>query len=219
MNELKNRKMLTFNRTSIIVLAVLIVVLAAAFFVRHPSLWQQKIPTQENTNAVMIRTFESRKLGVRFTYADRNDLGQKTMVQESGDTIYVYPQGSKMQGGQFVQVFPKEKNETLKQAIERSFLQGYDPTQCYVQSGVDANRTPPKSGIAAIIAYPILEINYAWLENEKKCPPRYSLTNGLSYFWTDKEKPDEFVFFWIGQYYIPATSVGTSWHTTLEFVQ
>lgn len=173
---------------------------------------------QANTNTIVSRTFESTRLGIRFTYASQ-DLGKKILVQEIGDTIYVYPEGTKIEDGQYVRVFTKDPNITLKTTVENKFLVGYDKEKCYVQAGTDANQTVPEKGIAAIIAFPVSsDVNTGGLENATNCPAGYRLTNGISYFWTDKDNSDKFVFFSIGQYYIPSTTEGTSWHTTLEFI-
>lgn len=173
----------------------------------------------DTTYTVTTKTFQSTKLGLRFTYAERDDLGHIIRVQESGDTIYVYPENTSPQNGQFVRVFSKTANETLKQAVEARFLINTNPEDCYVNSGTDANGTKPTSGKAVIITYPIInDANNTWLVNSKKCPVGYSLSDGLSYFWTEKESRDKFVFYNIGQYLIPATTVGTSWHVTLKFI-
>ncbi len=215
MNELNNQKSTGSSTPSpkvYVVITIIILAFGGFYYFRENTV------TQSNANSPVTRTFNSSKLGVRFTYADQ-DLDKKILVQESGDTIFVYLEGTIMEDGQSVQVFSKEPNTSLNQAIQDRFLRGYDRSECFVQSGMDANGSRPATGIAAIIAYPISEANDAWLMNAAKCPAGYSLTNGLSYFWIDRENSDTFVFFSIGQYYIPASSVGTSWHTTLEFIE
>lgn len=169
-----------------------------------------------NTASGGIRTYVSLRLGVRFSYA-ATDLGKQILVEEKDNTIYVYLEGTPSEEGQFVRVFSKDPSLTLQQAVERQFLQTSDPAACYVQAGIDVNSSLPSTGVAAVIAYPISTDGDDWLERADQCPAGYSLTNGLSYFWTDKDTADTFVFFSIGQYYIPASSVGTSWHTTLRF--
>lgn len=202
-----------------IFLAILIVGLVAVLMTTLPRILSGRediFPGRMNSTTVVTQTYGSARLGVRFSYADQ-DLGKKILVEEIGNTIYVYTEGTAKEHGQFVQVFSKEPSLTLQQAVERRFLPGYDRSRCYVQTGTDVNGSQPAAGIAAIIAYPIAPAGDDWLMNAEQCPTGYSFTNGLSYFWTDTEDSNKFVFFSIGQYYIPATSSGRSWHDTLQF--
>lgn len=173
----------------------------------------------ESLTNTSSKIYTSPNLGINFTYATQ-DLGQNILTQEIGDKVYIYSEGTELVTGQSVQVFSKEPNETLAQAVAKKFLSGYSKTDCYVQSGTDIHATQPDSGVAAVIAFPVDQnATDDGLSNAKKCPTGYALTNGLSYFWTEAEDSDKFVFFSIGQYNIPSSMEGTSWHTTLQFTK
>lgn len=168
---------------------------------------------------IEIKTHVSTKLNIQFSYASQ-DLNKNILTQELGDTVYVYYEDTEPTSGQSVQVFTKDPKDSLQQAIEKKFLIGYDKTKCYVRSGTDIHSTSPDSGLAAVIAFPVDQnANDDGLSNAKNCPAGYALTNGLSYFWTEAEDSDKFVFFSIGQYFIPSSTEGTSWHTTLQFIK
>jgi hypothetical protein len=200
------------NKRNIFLIVSIILIFGMTTFFSFP---QKKTVTITNTSPI-AKEFTSTALGIQFAYADKNDLGQKTNVKEVGDTVYVYSSDTKPEDGQYVRVFSKKSTETLEQAIKQQFLTGYNSRDCYVQSGTDANKTNSETGIAAVVAYPIVTTDDQWLVNQAKCPVTYSLTNGLSYFWAPSEDSTKFVFFSIGQYYIPVTSSDTSWHTTLK---
>lgn len=175
--------------------------------------------TSNNTNTVTVQTYHSSKLGIQFSYADQ-DLGQKVVIQESGDKAFVYFEGTNVEDGQSVQVFSKSSTETLQQAVENKFLSGYNRADCFVQDGTDVHKTPPISGVAVVVAFTISQdVDSDGLDNADKCPKNYSLTSGVSFFWTDQDNSERFVFFNIGQYYILGDNKNPSWHTTLRFIE
>lgn len=219
MNNLDNKTTIASVKILPIAAVILAVIgsgfLATKYFVLSHS---NSSSIKANANSTVSHTYTSSKLGVQFFYADQ-DLGKKILVQESDDKIFVYPEGIKPEEGQFVQVFTKDANSSLQREIEKKFLHGYKPADCFTISWVTELGSKPTTGITAVINFPRDRTDAVtpWWDNGKECPPNYSLSNGLAYFWTDKENSSKFVFFSIGQYYIPATTVGTSWHTTLKF--
>ncbi len=202
-------------RAVVTVITIMIIVGASyVFFLANKS----KNAVTSNVNEVVVKTYRSDTLGITFRYAP-GDLGKRTIVEEKGNTVYVYPEGTRREDGQFVRVFAKDRNTTLQQAVQQNFLRGYDQADCFVKNGTDISGTKPETGIATVIAYPISDAtDDQWLMNAEKCPPDYSLTNGLRYFWTDQESSTRFVFFSTGQYIIPGNSSNVSWHETLQFI-
>ncbi len=180
-------------------------------------------PTDSNTNASSkndVQVYESPRLGIRFKYAAQ-DNGQRVLVKETGDTIYVYTQGTVPEQGQFVRVWTKDLNESLQQAVKTRFLKGYSEQRCFVTSWVDNVGTKPSTGVTAVVSFPIgpTDSTTPWWDNGKHCPQNYTVSNGLAYFWTDDERSERFVYFSIGQYVISGETPDTSWHTTFEFIR
>ena len=131
--------------------------------------------------------FVSEKLGIAFNYKpDPSDQTYKTKTLEEGNVVYVYDEGIiKPQDGQFVEVFFKDINETLKDAIRRLIMPD-TPTNCKISIRDDG-----KGFVSASISYENLtpeenklleEDWYYWLELNDRCTPKYSASNGLSYF-------------------------------------
>jgi hypothetical protein len=147
--------------------------------------------------------FTSEELGISFV------AGSNINVVREGNRVYISPVSFDVEDGQWVEVFSKDSNETLAQAIEEKFLQGYDPAMCYVtMTGTNT----------AIIDYPppTDPNQYGWY-NAQYCPP-YSKTNGIAYFMASTKDSETYVYLSIGQYSIPGDSDNNSWFNTLEFI-
>lgn len=157
-----------------------------------------------------VKAFTSQKLGISFNYLSRNG---DTRVLESGDKVYVYP-GTEAETGQWVQVFTKDKNDTLAQAIEKRFLRDYDKKNCWVE----LLGTKESFETATIYYPPNTDPNGPWWENYKNCPANYSAANGVSYFLMDQKHPDKLLFFSIGQYPIEGSEKedGPLWQETIK---
>ncbi len=199
----------------IVIVTIILVALASIWIVLAT---RSTINVDNSSSRTTTREFRSQRLGVSFTYASQ-DLGKQILVEEAGSTIYIHPENVAREQGQYVQVFSKSRDISLSQAIQQQFLSAQQLTKCQVKNGMDADGAQPTNGIAAIISFPLsTDANTDGLGLRQNCPDQYSLTNGLSFFWTDGEQSTTFVFFSIGQYFIPSTTAGTSWHTTLHFL-
>ncbi len=171
-----------------------------------------QIPVSDS-NSAGVKTFLSQKLGVKFNYL----ASQGSPVIEEGDKIYV---GGK--GGQWVQEFSKSSNDGLKTAIKKKFLAGVSGQDCAV---VDY-------GMSRAANIETAEIQFGFqltgLDDPRiavsPCPKDYRMTNGIRYFWMDKNNPDKFFFFNIGQDAILAESdqqVGgqKTWQNTFTVIK
>jgi len=80
-----------------------------------------------------IRTFTSSDLGISFTYNGNSQWdGKPVQVKEIGNRVYLYAWDSNPEDGRFVEVFPKDSNDSMTQAIIKQFLQGYSMQDCQV---------------------------------------------------------------------------------------
>jgi hypothetical protein len=219
------------NRKIFQVIAIVIAVIIVGFFITQnkPQINPNPQPTDDTNNSLDTapkQTYISDKLGISFDYLpDQDGDGQPdTAVAEADDKLYVYYSAAAPENGQWVQKFTKNPNDTLVQAIQKQFLQNYSSKDCYAIDFVDfytsMNFEPPTipDNISeAIIAYPKpTDPNAPFFENSSKCPATYSFTNGLSYFYMDKNHPDKYYFFSIGQYAIIADLNGPkAWQDTV----
>jgi len=180
--------------------------------------------SQSNTS---MKTFVSDAFGAKFDYAPDQDGDSKadTDVKEQNDKIYVYYTAGPVEQGQWVQKFTKDPNVKLTDAVAAQFLKNISDKDCFATDMSDfytkygAAAPPlPEGKERVIIAYPFpTDTTQPFDQNASKCPQGYSLTNGLSYFEMDKNHPDKYYFFSIGQYAIFANpSTQTTWQDTFQ---
>lgn len=149
-------------------------------------------PTPDQT----VKTFKSTTLGVSFRYI----ASQGDPIVVVGNKIYV---GGNT--GQSVEEFTKDPQDSLTVAIQKKFLPGTLKDKCPVSSHMVSfvgDTTPANFETASI------NFNFTptGLDDPRiassPCPEQYRATNGVRYFLIDKNHPDRFFFFDIGQYAI-----------------
>lgn len=178
----------------------------------------QILSTFKFTDSGEVKTFNSSKLGISFQYFTGE--GGTNEVKEVGNKVLVGGEN-----GQFVEMFSKSPEDTLAVAIQKKFLTGISETDCFIKvlpntSSFAGGPVPPSNHEKATIAYPFDPDNF--METQHKCPPQYSMTNGISYFLMDQNHPSKFFFFSIGQYAISAEAGSQpglkSWQDTFKVI-
>ncbi len=174
------------------------------------------------------KLYISEKLGVGFTYDPTSDgVTSAVEVTEVGNTIYVQLSGAPITSGQWVEVFDKDPNQTIEQAITAQFLKGIDPKKCFVKVDV-ASGGEEANHITATIAYPQPVPFEGPGIIPDSCPQDYSQTNGIRHFIMDKESPNKLLFVSIGQYVLTTDGIpkdpankfyGYSWHSSIRVVE
>ncbi len=171
-----------------------------------------------------VKRFTSDTLGISFTYLE-TAKDYRATVKEIGGKVYIavnLRSGESVTTGQWVQVMPKDAGDTLTQAIQKKFLQGYDSKKCYVEVfnrdfGSYYTGSPDTVSLATI-AYPIDDPSNPLLTTHS-CPADYTKTNGIGYFWMDSTHPDKLLYFSIGQYAIYGNNdQQTDWAHTVSIV-
>jgi len=156
--------------------------------------------------------FISEQLGIAFCYPGK--YGDNNIaVKQKDSKVYVYWGGTAFEEGQWVEVFNKNANDSLKTAIEKQFnLSGYK--DCYVKEYSEENNVSK-----ATLNYPVNNsTDGPWFEfSGVYCPEGYDVTNGIRYFYT-KESVSKFLFFSIGQYAIPLMD-GRLWQDTIKILK
>ncbi|HYD91798.1 MAG TPA: hypothetical protein VEA37_09970 [Flavobacterium sp.] len=161
-----------------------------------------------------VKTYTSNDLGITFNYLDTE--AQPVKVARDGDRVYIAAGDQNIKKGQWVQVYKKDQNLTLAEAIQKDFLKEYSSVDCYVQIG--DNSGMPSNYVVAHISYPHdAGSNEPWWTNNN-CPKDYAETNGIRYFLHDKNYPDKYFFFSIGQYAIPGNETKT-WQETFQVIK
>lgn len=194
---------------------------------RNAQLFDQILSTFKFTQPTAINpnsnTFTSASLGITFNYASQPINNEAVLVKELGNKVYVYGTRTKdFTRGQWLEAFPKDRSDTLVEAVKKRFLSNYSPSDCFAipyTTKFIPNHYPTSFQIAIIDVprtsnegFPIA----AWA----KCPEPYVTENGVSYFLMDQNIPDKFIYLSIGQYGIPSgISPTLMWEDTIKFIK
>lgn len=177
------------------------------------------IPTPNPNSNV----FYSQDLGISFNFTTKstgiNDT--KFSVKQIGNKVYVYSGSGPAENGQYLEMFSKDKNQSLIDAIKAKILTGYSLDDCLLKTITQTftGQSYPANIELAQITVPVLaNDDMETLSNKaKKCPATYTAVGGLNYFLMDKDHPDKFVFFSIGQYAIDSGIGDKYWQNTITF--
>lgn len=187
--------------------AVAIVLLAAVAYAwmwlypSNPVALQTPTPSVSGTPLPAgVKTYTSQVLGVSFEYLASSPYFTQlkpgdAAVIERGNQIWV---GGAQ--GQSVQEFAKEPADRLDVAIKKKFLAGIADKDCPVLY-------MDKGGNTVTAAIDVGFEMTDWGDprfDTSPCPVAYRVANGIRYFWMDRQHPEKFFFFDIGQYGIPA---------------
>ena len=122
-------------------------------------------------------------------------------VKEIGNKVYIYG-GDNPQSGKYVQVFSKDPQESMADAITRQVLHGYSLQDCLVKPANLEKRYLTHSN------YQYMQVTTPYTPNQsydttsaeaQKCPEfTYTRINGVSYFMMDTNHPDKLLFVKLG---------------------
>ena len=170
---------------------------------------------------VPYTTYTSQNLGISFSYITDSGV-QKFFVKEIGDKIYLYASfGNRIQNpeeGKFVEVFSKNPQQSLEQAIKQQFLAGVSGNSCIVKNYSNGQARIDKSYQTVIISAVIPHnpnLSYSDVHSLIANCSQYAYQyDGVSYFMMDPKHPDKLLFLRIGQDDIPS-GVGPMWDGTI----
>ncbi len=157
---------------------------------------------QTNSNSTTTaKTYTSDKLGISFTYEPKPVETFEVTVTERDNKIYLHGSSEAPEQGKIIEVFTKDPNMSLGDAIKQQFLKNYAATDCFVEDIPNVAEDPrPDSYVFAEIAYPLPSSpDVPFWENSSKCPQEYARTNAVQYFMMNPEVPGKFVFVKLGQ--------------------
>lgn len=174
-----------------------------------PEAPKEKVYSQEELNQIFemdekkpgTKLFYSEKLGVGFTYfASPNE---NLLVKEEGNKVYLYLEKDSYKNGQSLEIFDKDRNDTLTQAITKQFLNKPNTKKCFIEEesniykdwnlrdGYVGPFTPPNQYISAYI--------FTKYDDSKECDiaPYYRLSDGVGNanagFLLDNTNPSKYV--------------------------
>lgn len=144
------------------------------------------------------KLYVSKKLELNLYYLPARHDG----VKEEGNRIYVTNGGSE----QFVEIFSKNGDETMIDAINRILLKKFDKEKCIVVSKLEKEQTKlydsstPLWNLPIGKLYEIEDKTRQYVDDAYYCPMDYSQANGARYFVEDEDDKTKFYFYELGQY-------------------
>lgn len=203
--------MLQNNKTFVLWIILLVLIAGGGFFIGF-KLYQKKT-TQNSTPSVTVSTppqqggdlsqlfdLSKKEPGTKLYFSERLGVGF-TYLSHPSDTVTVQESENKISIGtkfdtQTIEVLKTDGNDTLRAAIERNFLQGYNPQDCFVAMYKQWRGDHERAGISFP---PTDDPNLEPWAGSQKCPPSYSETNGAQYFMKSNSVPGKYIFVRIGQ--------------------
>jgi hypothetical protein len=178
-------------------------------------------PFTQDTGVANQKRYTNPKVGISFVFSTSAFGDDMLDIKEVGNKIYMYDTKYPYTQGQYIEVFQKDATQTLDEAIQKQFLSGISPKDCFVkETKADSYSGYSASFVFRTIGYPIDENSDApYFAQANKCPEPYTATNGLAYFLGDSKHPNTYLFVSIGQYAIPiAENSKVTWQDTIEFL-
>lgn len=160
-----------------------------------------------------IGVYISPELGITFEYVYEGGVDSVT-IKEDANSITVNDSTK-------ITIFNKDPNLSLKEAIEKQILKGYDPSKCWVVLNPIKNVSLLGYESARIEFPDVTDINLPWWHNAKNCPSELTSTNGVSYYLYDSKNPDRFAFVNKGQAVAanaPSEHVNKDFAYTIKFM-
>lgn len=181
---------------------------------------------------IPVKTFTSPDLGIRFTYAASTDVndGIPLNALEEGNKVYVYETDQKPENGMYIEIFSKDPQDSIIEAIKKRILRGYSTTNCVIQitdpliNPTTIKKYEPKSYQYAIITVPNWnQLDFTTLDTlAAHCPSPYTyIRNGNVYFLADSNHPTKLLFFYLGQSGISAGNPAVpqmGWQDTIQLL-
>lgn len=179
------------------------------------------VPNNSINKAPYQKEYLSHRLGVKFSYL-KKDGQEKLVIKEVDNKVYLVSEEylDNLSSGQYVEVFQKDPEISLMQALEERFLKNYSEKNCGtvdLSSSGYKDDYPESYEVANIEVLGQFDDVKGLLKKLENCPSPYTQSNGVSYFLMDKNHPEKFAFFSIGQYAIMADD-DTTWQKTFRFV-
>ena len=237
----KNQTRRITQRLRYVFLFLLVIVGMLVFATSSAKVFQQK-----STNVLLSpiptplphTTYTSSKLGISFAYIPvfPNGIGQYFFTKEIDDKIYLYwvpganqPfSGSDSEflqtiapGSKFVEVFNKDPQQSLTDAIKQQFLTEYAESDCFVNIQRYSRPIAEESYQTAIIDFPHKSVHSRkQLETlVAKCPRYVNSFDFVRYFMMDPKHPEKLLFVTIGQDNLPSGVGGSTWDKTIMVLQ
>lgn len=180
-----------------------------------------------------IKTYKDEDLGIEFKYPAlaKNYCIPNTPCKAE---IEIKRTGNKMElvtdpkySGQAVEIFFKDKKDSLETAVRKKFLNDVDQEKCWVETLVDSMYNeaskvyPDNYQLVSGFRFKVTEGSNPFI-NSNYCPKDYQnyiTIGGLAYFLYNPDVPDRFAAFSLGNSATIDINKGLYWQDTFKFKQ
>jgi hypothetical protein len=184
---------------------------------------QAQEPYTENTSIPGQKKYVSPELGISFLYMSELEFGpemkEEFVVTETGNKIFLHAKDSDKDSGKYVEVFEKEPQKSLEQALVDKFNLS---EKCAVETNPNTPKLP-ETYTQALIRYQGEEFDDLGEAIEtiyEHCPEPYTPVNWVAHFIASTDRPDKMAFIAVGQACHNAdNNSDLCWYETIRFIE
>lgn len=160
-------------------------------------------------------------LGLQFSYAEQSG-GATWSAQRDANRVYMVTEKNPDDRLRFVEVFPKDPQDTIELAISKAVLEGFDSQDCpinVIKYPTTAALYDPYRQQATIRYHSKYLLDGSFAPRDPgKCPATYAPINWLAYFMVDSRQPEKLLFINVGQDPGPAAGANPrkAWYESLS---
>ncbi|MBE0573569.1 hypothetical protein IH575_01560 [Candidatus Dojkabacteria bacterium] len=171
-----------------------------------------KIPDKLEDKDIETISLTSDVLKLSFNY-QRNVGGYDVGTSRVGNKLSVRAANQTTEDAQYIELFSKKPEESFADAVRRIFLAGVPETFCYFKEEA-SGFTFENSGFVS----GSLEAGTG--VRPEQCPGPYTknTAEGKRFFIYNPATPDRFGFVFVGNTFVPGSTVRTHWFESLQFL-
>lgn len=160
-----------------------------------------------------IKTYENKDLGILFNYP-YEVRQEENIVRIAGNSKNTMQDPFSV--SQWLEVFKKDKNETVKNVIGKQILKDqYSNKICtLITKPSEVHKESGNTYYMTIMD----NTSVKSMDDKSSCPLPYSDPGNISFFLSDKLHPDMFIYVGGGHFRIPLSD-NTQWSDTIRFVK
>lgn len=176
--------------------------------------------------------YTSDNLGVSFLYISKEG-SQNLYVKEIDDHIFLYFPNENVPftgtddgflkkfattNSKYMEVFKKDPNQSLTDAIKQHILSGYKEDDCVLKEYTYGPSKRDPSFQSIVVSYDRTKVasHSDWYKKKDICPVKYTQFGGHYYFTMDKNHPGTFIFVAMGQDSIGSGIENIPWDQTIK---
>jgi hypothetical protein len=150
--------------------------------------------------------YTSDELGLTFAYGKTKNGNKVTPKRDNNKVILLSDDPSlSSSNSYFVESFSKKPDETLEQALKRTFINNVSASDCITEKADDV----PGFSETAVFINP---------NGSKKCPTGYTKSDHMGYFAYSSVRKDKFIFISDPEFIIKSDRSDHSWSSSIQMI-